>query len=126
MALFLAEDYAGSWVVLEWSLLEHGSLVDTVAKGEQVSRLLCTDESEVAVRDSSMCVTSRIDGIRHDEGLGSRMSALTLTASDSPTARVAGFDEEADKYLAKRLDLGELFGGSGEVVRGIGFRVQRR
>jgi two-component system response regulator TctD len=108
MRILLVED---NEQLSEWlgQLLEGRShVVDRVREAESADAALRAFRYDLLILDLGLPGRPGLDFLRDLRRRGDKTSVLILTASDGPTARVAGLDSGADDYLAKPFAVEEL------------------
>jgi len=108
MRLLLVEDDADLQRSLKKALGDAGYAVDQAFDGEEGHFLGDTEPYDVVILDLGL---PKMDGVRvlqQWRKAGRMMPVLILTARDSWSDKVAGFDAGADDYLAKPFYTEEL------------------
>ena len=108
MRILLVED---NEQLSDWlgQLLEGRShAVDRVQDAEAADAALCSFRYDLLILDLGLPGRQGLDFLRDLRRRGDKTTVLILTASDGPTARVAGLDSGADDYLAKPFAVEEL------------------
>src|ERR1700685_2662511 len=108
MRILLVEDDKDLQRLLKRALGDAGYVVDTAGDGEEGHYLGDTEPYDAVILDLGL---PKIDGVRVLEKWrkdGRKMPVLILTARDSWSDKVAGFDAGADDYLAKPFYTEEL------------------
>lgn len=117
MRVLLVEDDAELQSLLKKALTDADYAVDTASDGEEGHFLGDTEPYDVVVLDLGL---PKMDGIRVLQKWrrdGRVMPVLILTARDSWSEKVAGFDAGADDYLAKPFYTEELLARLRALVR---------
>jgi len=108
MRILLVEDDADLQRNLRKSLADAGYVVDQAFDGEEGHFLGDTEPYDAVILDLGL---PKVDGVRvlqQWRKAGKMMPVLILTARDSWSDKVAGFDAGADDYLAKPFYTEEL------------------
>jgi DNA-binding response OmpR family regulator len=106
--ILVAADDKGLGAVLVRGLRNRDYTVDLVSDGEAAAAYLVFYQYEVAVIDWWMPKLTGLDLVAWLRRTGSSVPVLMLTARDTPADRITGLGTEADDYLAKPFDFGEL------------------
>lgn len=117
MRILLVEDDQDLQRLLKKALGDNGYVVDSASDGEEGHFLGDTEPYDVVVLDLGL---PKMDGIRVLQKwrkAGRSMPVLILTARDSWSEKVAGFDAGADDYLAKPFYTEELLARLRALVR---------
>jgi two-component system OmpR family response regulator len=117
MRILLVEDDHDLSRLLKKALTDADYAVDTAADGEEGHFLGETESYDAVVLDLGL---PKLDGVRVLEKwrkAGRNMPVLILTARDSWSDKVAGFDAGADDYLAKPFYTEELLARLRALVR---------
>lgn len=117
MRILLVEDDQDLQRLLKKALADNGYVVDSASDGEEGHFLGDTEPYDVVVLDLGL---PKMDGIRVLQKwrkAGRTMPVLILTARDSWSEKVAGFDAGADDYLAKPFYTEELLARLRALVR---------
>ena len=117
MRILLVEDDSDLTRLLKKALTDADYAVDTAADGEEGHFLGETEPYDAVVLDLGL---PKLDGVRVLEKwrkAGRNMPVLILTARDSWSDKVAGFDAGADDYLAKPFYTEELLARLRALVR---------
>ncbi|MGB8601603.1 MAG: response regulator transcription factor [Rhizomicrobium sp.] len=117
MRILLVEDDQDLQRLLKKALVDNGYVVDSASDGEEGHFLGDTEPYDVVVLDLGL---PKMDGIRVLQKwrkAGRTMPVLILTARDSWSEKVAGFDAGADDYLAKPFYTEELLARLRALVR---------
>ncbi len=108
MRLLVVEDEQKVASFLKRGLEEAGHVVDVVHTGAEGHYLASINSYDVLVID---CMLPDRDGrhvCRDLRAAGNSTPVLLLTAKDSTTDKILGFDSGADQYFTKPFDFGEL------------------
>ncbi len=108
MRLLVVEDEQKVASFLKRGLEEAGHVVDVAHTGTDGEYLASVNPYEVLVID---CMLPDKDGrqvCRELRAAGNSTPVLLLTAKDTTTDRIIGFDSGADQYFTKPFDFGEL------------------
>lgn len=108
MRILLAEDDALLGDALQAGLRQRQFNVDWVRDGVAAETALADESFAAMVLDLGL---PRLDGLQllgRERGKGNKVPVLVLTARDTVTDKVAGFDTGADDYVLKPVDLDEL------------------
>lgn len=108
MRILLVEDDMDLQRLLKKALTDSGYVVDTASDGEEGHFLGDTEPYDSVILDLGL---PKMDGVRVLQKWrkdGRTMPVLILTARDSWSEKVAGFDAGADDYLAKPFYTEEL------------------
>lgn len=117
MRILLVEDDQDLQRLLKKALDDNAYVVDTASDGEEGHFLGDTEPYDVVILDLGL---PKMDGIRVLQKwrrAGRTMPVLILTARDSWSEKVAGFDAGADDYLAKPFYTEELLARLRALVR---------
>lgn len=108
MKILLVEDdeLIASGLQLALGRLRHR--VEWSADGQQVQRILDTEEFDLVILDLGLPGKDGFDILSHLRQTGSAVSVLILSARDGIKDRVKGLDLGADDYLTKPFDLDEF------------------
>lgn len=108
MRILLAEDDSLLGDALQVGLRQRGFVADWVKDGLAAEAALACEPFAALVLDLGL---PRLDGLRllgKERRRGNGIPVLVLTARDSLSDRVTGFDAGADDYVVKPVDLDEL------------------
>lgn len=117
MRILLVEDDADLQRLLKKALQDADYAVDTASDGEEGHFLGDTEPYDAVILDLGL---PKMDGVRVLQKwrkAGRLMPVLILTARDSWSEKVAGFDAGADDYLAKPFYTEELLARLRALVR---------
>lgn len=120
MRLLVVEDEQKVASFLKRGLEEAGHVVDVAHTGGEGEYLASLNSYDVLVLD---CMLPDKDGrqvCRDLRARGNTTPVLLLTARDTHTDKILGFDSGADQYVTKPFDFGELLSR----VRALGRRAQ--
>jgi two-component system OmpR family response regulator len=108
MRILLVEDEVDLQRLLKKALVDAGYVIDVASDGEEGHFLGDTEPYDAVILDLGL---PKIDGVTVLERwrkAGHKMPVLILTARDSWSDKVAGFDAGADDYVAKPFYAEEL------------------
>jgi two-component system copper resistance phosphate regulon response regulator CusR len=108
MRLLVVEDEHKVASFIKRGLEEAGHVVDVAHTGADGEYLASLNQYDVMVLD---CMLPDKDGrqvCRELRARGNTTPALILTAKDTTTDKILGFNSGADQYLTKPFDFGEL------------------
>ncbi len=111
MRILLAEDDLMLGKVVKSALENDGNIVDLVADGELCEAALATTNFDILILDIAMPKKTGIEVLRSLRARGDQkklLPVLILTARDTISQKLEGFNIGADDYLVKPFDLNEL------------------
>lgn len=107
--ILLVEDNAALSAQLGDYLIEKGFIVDFALNGKQAFTLLETSTFDVVILDLMLPDIDGLEICQHIKATSStNMPILMLTAKDSLSDKVLGFDAGTDDYLTKPYELEEV------------------
>lgn len=111
MRILLAEDDLMLGKVVKSALENDGNIVDLVVDGELCEAALATTNFDILILDIAMPKKTGIEVLRNLRARGDQkklLPVLILTARDTISQKLEGFNIGADDYLVKPFDLNEL------------------
>ena len=108
MKVLLVEDDEDTAAVLAESLTAHHYLVNTTNNGQTALEFAKAYDYDLIVLDVMMPGLDGVSLCRQLRLQGYRMAILMLTAKDSTSDRIIGFEAGADDYVSKPFNLPEL------------------
>lgn len=106
--ILVVEDEAKVALFLKKGLETQSYTVTTVADGREAKRLIGSERFDLFILDVNLPFVSGIELAQYIRGKNAYWPILMLTALDSTTDKLMGFDAGADDYLAKPFDFLEL------------------
>lgn len=116
--IYIAEDDPDVRSILTRSVVDEGHEVMAAKDGRSALDAVLADPPDVLILDLMMPELDGfavLDALRSRSG-GSSVRVLVLTARNSESERVEGFEHGADMYLTKPFDHGELVAAISELL----------
>jgi two-component system, OmpR family, copper resistance phosphate regulon response regulator CusR len=107
--LLVVEDETKVATALKKGLETQHYSVDIANDGREGKRLLGVNRYDLVILDVNLPFVSGLDLAQYARSKHDRLPILMLTALDTTTDKVLGFDAGADDYLAKPFEFVELF-----------------
>jgi len=117
MRMLVVEDDAALARQLKVALAGAGYAVDRAPDGEEGQFLGETETYDAVVLDLGLPKVDGVTVLRRWRAAGRTMPVLILTARDAWGEKVAGFDADADDYLAKPFHMEELLARLRALIR---------
>ncbi|CCH01340.1 two component transcriptional regulator, winged helix family [Fibrella aestuarina BUZ 2] len=107
--LLVVEDEIKVAAALKKGLETQAYAVDVANDGREGKRLLGVNRYDLVILDVNLPFVSGLELAEYARSKNDRLPILMLTALDTTTDKVQGFDAGADDYLAKPFAFAELF-----------------
>lgn len=106
--LLVVEDEAKVALFIRKGLETQSFAVTVAADGREAKRLIGTEHFDLIILDVNLPVLSGLEVAQYIRTRNAHLPILMLTALDSTTDKLMGFEAGADDYLAKPFDFLEL------------------
>ncbi|MCY7357722.1 MAG: response regulator transcription factor [Rudanella sp.] len=106
--LLVVEDEAKVALFIRKGLETQSFAVTVAADGREAKRLIGTEHFDLVILDVNLPVVSGLEVAQYIRARNVNLPILMLTALDSITDKLMGFEAGADDYLAKPFDFLEL------------------
>lgn len=106
--ILIVEDEPRIVAFLEKGLQANGYTTTVINNGHEVSYMVVDDSFDLMILDLGLPGKDGLSVLEEVRGQGSQIPVIILTARDSITDKVAGFDQGANDYLTKPFHFSEL------------------